>query len=129
MLNPYCPPDSPLSTPGQATGKWSLGKAFWLMFIPAAIMGNVLSVLALLALKAIAIEFSLPATPAFRTLAWLALAIPYLGTALLGFHAVRKSAPPKRLSWTRPVAFIVAATYVLGTAYIVTQAFFAAKLL
>lgn len=128
MFNPYCPPDSLQRIPGQAPGKWSLGKAFWLMFIPAAVTGNVVSVLALMVLKAIAIEYSVPAATGVRALAWLALAIPYLGTALLGFYAVLKSARPKRLFWTRPVALIVSGAYVSGTLYIVAKAFFVARL-
>jgi hypothetical protein len=128
MLNPYCPPDSNQRNPEEPTGKRSLGQAFWLMFIPAAVAGNIFSVLALVALKAIAIEYSVPAITAVRAIAWLALSIPYLGTALLGFYAVRKAAQPKRLFWMRPVALLVSGTYVVGTMYIVTQAFFVAKL-
>ncbi|WP_447748958.1 hypothetical protein [Pseudomonas nicosulfuronedens] len=129
MLNPYCPPDSEQKNPEEPTGERSLGKAFWLMFIPAAVVGNVLSVLGLVVLKAIAIELSVPATTGVRVLSWLALSVPYLGTALLGFYAVLRSARPKRLIWIRPATLIVAGTYVLWTMYIVAKAFSVAKLL
>lgn len=129
MLNPYYPPGSTQGNPEAPTGKRSLGRAFWLIFIPVAVAGNVLSVLSLVVLKAIAIELSAPATPGIRTLSWLALSVPYLGTALLGFHALLKSAPPKRLFWMRPVAIIAAGTYVLWTMYIAAKAFFVARLL
>jgi len=105
-----------------------LGRAFWLVFIPTAVAGNVLSVLALMVLKAIAIELSLPATTGVRILSWLALSVPYLGTALIGFHAVRKSAQPKRLPWIRPIALSVVGIYALWAAYITVRALFAARL-
>lgn len=129
MLNPYCTPDSAKSNPEQPTGKRSLGKAFWLMFVPAAVAGNVLSILALVVLKAIAVELSIPATTVVRVLSWLALSVPCLGTALLGFHAVLRSARPKGLFWMRPIALIAAGIYVLWTMYIAAKAFFVAKLL
>lgn len=128
MLNPYCTPESTQRSPEQPMGKRSLGRAFWLAFIPAAVAGNILSVLALVVLKAIAIELSIPATTGVRILSWLALSVPYLGTALLGFHAVRKSAQPKRLPWMRPIALGVVGIYALGAAYITARAFFVAKI-
>lgn len=129
MQNPRCSPENPLNGPDKSTKKWPLSKAFWLMFIPAAVLGNLLSAFTLLALKAIAVEFSVAATLEVRIIAWLGLAVPYLGTALLGLRAILKSVRPARLSWLKTAAQIVACAYLAWAVHLVAKAFLVAGIL